>query len=212
MIGARCKIQSHTLRLRRASRIDDEVFVGHGVMFINDKRPRATTRRTASSRPTDDWELLPTTSVERGATHRLRRRHPRRRARSATGALVGAGAVVTRDVPAARDGGGRAGAGAGLSYGDRNRPPTLGRSPERPRYRPPEWTLTPTARRPSQIPGRPRSTGSMSSRRRLEAVAAPEHDDVARRLMREVELDPHDRLSSSCSTARAPCSTSIPEH
>ena len=39
-IGARCKIQSHTLHLRRASTIEDEVFVGHGVIFINDKRPR----------------------------------------------------------------------------------------------------------------------------------------------------------------------------
>ena len=41
-IGARCKIQSHTF-VCEGVEIDDEVFVGHGVMFINDKHPRATT-------------------------------------------------------------------------------------------------------------------------------------------------------------------------
>ena len=41
-IGARCKIQSHTFICEGVT-IDDEVFVGHGVMFVNDKRPRATT-------------------------------------------------------------------------------------------------------------------------------------------------------------------------
>ena len=42
VVGARCKIQSHTFICDGVT-IEDEVFVGHGVMFVNDKRPRATT-------------------------------------------------------------------------------------------------------------------------------------------------------------------------
>ena len=94
-IGARCKIQSHSFICEGVD-IDDEVFVGHGVVFVNDKFPRAT---TAGRMQTDeDWSLL-ATSVERGAALgsgavilggvRIGER-----------ALVGAGAVVTRDVPA----------------------------------------------------------------------------------------------------------------
>jgi acetyltransferase-like isoleucine patch superfamily enzyme len=93
-IGARCKIQSHTFVCEGVT-IEDEVFVGHGVMFVNDKRPTATT--ADGELQTDaDWQLLPT-RVERrasigsgavilgGVT-------------VGAGALVGAGAVVTRDV------------------------------------------------------------------------------------------------------------------
>ena len=95
-IGARCKIQSHTF-ICNGVQIGDEVFVGHGVIFINDKLPGATTAEGAL-RDESDWTLLRTT-VERGAS-------------IGSGAvilggvcigeraLVGAGAVVTRDVPA----------------------------------------------------------------------------------------------------------------
>jgi UDP-2-acetamido-3-amino-2,3-dideoxy-glucuronate N-acetyltransferase len=94
-IGARCKIQSHTF-ICDGVHIEDEVFVGHGVMFINDKHPRAT-NSDGTLQNVDDWERLPVV-VERGATI----------GSSATilggvrigaGAIVGAGAVVTRDVP-----------------------------------------------------------------------------------------------------------------
>ena len=80
VIGARCKIQSHTFVCDGVT-IEDEVFVGHGVMFVNDKRPRAT---TAGGRlqTEADWTLLRTV-VERRGEPRLGRGHPRRRARSA---------------------------------------------------------------------------------------------------------------------------------
>ena len=95
-IGARCKVQSHSF-ICSGVQIDDEVFIGHGVMFTNDVLPRATTeggRLQASG----DWKLVGTKVL--------------RRASIGTGAviiggvtigadaMVGAGAVVTRDVPA----------------------------------------------------------------------------------------------------------------
>lgn len=95
-IGARCKIQSHTFICEGVT-IEDEVFVGHNVNFINDHYPRAT--NPDGSRQTDeDWKVMPT-RVRRGAS-------------IGTGAVllggitigegatIGAGAVVTRDVPA----------------------------------------------------------------------------------------------------------------
>jgi acetyltransferase-like isoleucine patch superfamily enzyme len=65
VIGADCKIQSHTFVCTGVT-IEDEVFIGHGVMFINDKYPRAT--NDAGELQTDeDWKLLPTL-IERGAS------------------------------------------------------------------------------------------------------------------------------------------------
>ena len=95
VIGARCKISSHTFVCEGVT-IEDEVFIGHGVMFTNDVYPRATTE---DGRPQGeaDWTVVET---------RVRRRASI--GSNATilagvvigeGALVGAGAVVTRDVP-----------------------------------------------------------------------------------------------------------------
>jgi UDP-2-acetamido-3-amino-2,3-dideoxy-glucuronate N-acetyltransferase len=93
-IGSRCKIQSHTFICDGVS-IDDEVFVGHNVVFINDKLPRAT-RDDGDLQTVADWTLLPTI-VERhaslGSGAILMGG-----VRIGEGAVVGAGAVVTRDV------------------------------------------------------------------------------------------------------------------
>jgi UDP-2-acetamido-3-amino-2,3-dideoxy-glucuronate N-acetyltransferase len=85
VVGADCKIQSHTFICDGVT-IEDEVFVGHGVMFVNDKRPRAA----------GEWELLRTV-VERGASIGSGA-VILGGVRIGSGALVGAGAVVTRDV------------------------------------------------------------------------------------------------------------------
>ena len=93
-VGARCKISSHTFICEGVT-IEDEVFVGHGVMFINDRRPRATTE-DGELQVEDDW-ALERTVVERraslgsGAIVLCG-------VRIGEGAVIGAGAVVTRDV------------------------------------------------------------------------------------------------------------------
>ncbi len=95
-IGARCKIQSHTF-VCDGVRIEDEVFVGHGVMFINDKFPRATTDG-GELQTEEDWTLLPTVVERRAAIGSGAVLLGG--VRVGTGALIGAGAVVSRDVPA----------------------------------------------------------------------------------------------------------------
>lgn len=94
-IGARCKIQSHSVVCAGVV-IEDEVFVGHSVTFINDRYPRATTT-DGRKQGTDDWELIPTTvkrraSIGSGATILCG-------LTIGEEAIVGAGSVVTRDVP-----------------------------------------------------------------------------------------------------------------
>ena len=94
-IGNRCKISSHTFICEGVT-IEDEVFVGHNVTFINDLYPRAT-NATGALQTEKDW-VCKTTVVKRGASI----------GSSATllggivvgeGALIGAGSVVTKDVP-----------------------------------------------------------------------------------------------------------------
>jgi UDP-2-acetamido-3-amino-2,3-dideoxy-glucuronate N-acetyltransferase len=95
-IGRNCKISSHTFICEGVT-IEDEVFIGHGVQFINDKYPRATTEDGALQTESD-WRVEPT-HVERGAsvgTGATILGNVRIGAR----AIVGAGSVVTRDVPA----------------------------------------------------------------------------------------------------------------
>ena len=94
VVGARCKIQSHSF-ICTGVEIEDEVFVGHGTLFINDKFPRATT--AAGELKTDaDWQLVRTV-VERGAALGSGA-VVLGGIRIGAGALVGAGAVVTADV------------------------------------------------------------------------------------------------------------------
>jgi UDP-2-acetamido-3-amino-2,3-dideoxy-glucuronate N-acetyltransferase len=93
-IGEACKISSHSF-VCTGVEIQDEVFVGHGVLFVNDRFPRATTEG-GDPKGDEDWTLLRTV-VERGASLgsgaiilggiRI-----------GAQALVGAGAVVTRDI------------------------------------------------------------------------------------------------------------------
>jgi UDP-2-acetamido-3-amino-2,3-dideoxy-glucuronate N-acetyltransferase len=96
VIGADCRIQSHSF-LCDGVRIGDGVFVGHGVMFTNDKTPRVLTPEGVPQTE-DDWTLEPVV-VEDGAAIGSGAVvvGP---VRIGAAALVGAGAVVTRDVPA----------------------------------------------------------------------------------------------------------------
>lgn len=94
-IGKRCKISSHTFICEGVT-IEDEVFIGHGVMFTNDRRPRATIEGRALTEA--DWAVVETrvcrgASIGSGAVILCG-------VTIGENALVGAGAVVTRDVPA----------------------------------------------------------------------------------------------------------------
>ena len=93
-VGANCKIQSHTF-ICDGVRVEDGVFIGHGVTFVNDKHPRAVDANGALQRD-GDWKLLPTVvehgaSIGSGATILGG-------VRIGPGAVVGAGSVVTKDV------------------------------------------------------------------------------------------------------------------
>ena len=94
-IGKNCKISSHTFICEGVT-VQDNVFIGHNVTFINDKYPRAT-RADGSLQTEEDWSVVPTlvesgasigssVSVLCGVT-------------IGTGAMVGAGSVVTKDIP-----------------------------------------------------------------------------------------------------------------
>jgi len=94
-VGARCKVSSHTFICEGVS-IEDEVFVGHGVMFTNDLYPRAT-NLDGGLQTEDDWQVVKTLVKRRASI-----------GSNATilagvtigeGSLVGAGAVVTHNVP-----------------------------------------------------------------------------------------------------------------
>src|SRR5688500_9602972 len=92
-IGSRCKISSHTFVCEGVT-IEDEVFVGHGVMFINDPRPRATSDGQLQIEA--DWQVVPTrvcrgASIGSGAAILCGVTIGER-------AMIGAGAVVTADV------------------------------------------------------------------------------------------------------------------
>jgi UDP-2-acetamido-3-amino-2,3-dideoxy-glucuronate N-acetyltransferase len=94
-VGANCKISSHSFICTGVA-IENEVFVGHGVMFTNDLYPRAT-NSDGTMKTDDDWEVIPTlvksgaaigsnASILAGIT-------------IGEGALIGAGSVVVHDVP-----------------------------------------------------------------------------------------------------------------
>jgi len=94
-VGKRCKISSHTFICEGVT-IEDNVFVGHSVTFINDSYPRATTR-DGGLQTEADWKVEPTTvkkgaSIGSGVTIMCNVTIGER-------AIVGAGSVVTRDVP-----------------------------------------------------------------------------------------------------------------
>lgn len=96
VVGRRCKISSHTFICEGVT-LEDECFVGHGVMFINDKHPRAT-NADGDLQTEDDWRVVPTrvcrgASIGSGAVILCGLTIGPR-------AIVGAGAVVTTDVAA----------------------------------------------------------------------------------------------------------------
>jgi acetyltransferase-like isoleucine patch superfamily enzyme len=95
-IGHRCKISSHSFICEGVT-IEDEVFIGHNVTFINDRFPRAT-NEDGTQQTDADWECVPTVvkqraSIGSGATILCG-------ITIGEGATIGAGSVVTKDVPA----------------------------------------------------------------------------------------------------------------
>jgi acetyltransferase-like isoleucine patch superfamily enzyme len=94
-IGARCKVSSHTFICEGVT-IEDEVFVGHGVMFINDLYPRAT-NEDGSLQTETNWQVVKTLVKRRASIGSNATVLPG--ITIGEHALVGAGAVVSRDVP-----------------------------------------------------------------------------------------------------------------
>jgi acetyltransferase-like isoleucine patch superfamily enzyme len=95
-IGKRCKISSHTFICEGVT-VEDNVFIGHGVTFINDAYPRAT-NLDGTPQTEKDWKVEPTlvkkgASIGSGSTILSK-------VTIGENAIVGAGSVVTRDVPA----------------------------------------------------------------------------------------------------------------
>jgi acetyltransferase-like isoleucine patch superfamily enzyme len=95
VIGRRCKISTHSF-ICEGVEIDDEVFIGHGVMFTNDVYPRATTA-TGGLQTEAHWQVLRTRVGRRASIGSNATILPN--LTIGAGAIVGAGAVVTRDVP-----------------------------------------------------------------------------------------------------------------
>jgi UDP-2-acetamido-3-amino-2,3-dideoxy-glucuronate N-acetyltransferase len=94
-VGKNCKISSHTFICEGVT-VEDDVFIGHGVTFINDSYPRATLNGQLQTE--QDWKVEPTrvrrgASIGSGATILAN-------VTIGEHALIGAGSVVTRDVPA----------------------------------------------------------------------------------------------------------------
>jgi acetyltransferase-like isoleucine patch superfamily enzyme len=94
-VGRRCKISSHTFICEGVT-IEDEVFIGHGVTFINDAYPRAATE-SGTLQTEQDWAVVPTlvrrgASIGSGSTILCN-------VTIGEHAIVGAGSVVTRSVP-----------------------------------------------------------------------------------------------------------------
>ena len=94
-IGKNCKVSSHSF-ICEGVILEDDVFIGHGVMFTNDKYPRAT-NPDGSAQTEADWQVIPTlikkgASIGSGATIIAG-------VTIGEDAIVGAGAVVTKDVP-----------------------------------------------------------------------------------------------------------------
>jgi acetyltransferase-like isoleucine patch superfamily enzyme len=98
VVGKRCKISSHTFICEGVT-IEDDVFIGHNVTFINDRYPRAV-NADGSMQTEQDWACVPTrvcrgASIGSGATLMCG-------ITVGAGAIVGAGSLVTKDVPPGR--------------------------------------------------------------------------------------------------------------
>jgi acetyltransferase-like isoleucine patch superfamily enzyme len=95
IVGAKCKVSSHSF-ICEGVIIEDEVFIGHGVMFTNDIYPRAT-NEDSSLKTEADWSVIKTLVKSRASIGSNATILPG--ITIGKNAIIGAGAVVTRDVP-----------------------------------------------------------------------------------------------------------------